>query len=519
MRMDMKIRLVFCIIFACSLSVLADVVHVRIVQTTDLHGQVVPDAEAGASWLRAAKLIETQRQRFGAENVVLVDCGDTVQGSFEAYVTGGEIAAKLLDAMEYDVWVPGNHEIDFGTERFLELTEIVGHDRIVCNNFRVLPRGEGGAAAVGFLSWKLIERAGAKIAVIGATASYLDNWHWGREVTNYEVVPALDVLGGTLAEIHEVGDIDMIVLAIHQGWMAGDDRGVNEVAEIARRFPEIDLILGGHTHRQFAGMPVGNSVWYMQAGKHGDSIGVVDAIVDTDMHETLNIRSVLEPVDESVGIPERAFESVRELYAAALAAADEVVGTVGEDITPYGMPGIDCAMSELFCRALVEASGADFAIHGTLSDAALNKGVVTHGDLFAVVPYENGIGVAELTPEELKVIVHEQCENRESYVACGIYGFQADLGANGFVNNLRDLRGRALDPEKRYKVAFNSYTVAGGGGRFPQLRRLLRRPEANLAEVETNSREALRDYLKKHPGISVAPTKWLHVEEAMEWDR
>jgi 5'-nucleotidase/UDP-sugar diphosphatase len=508
----MQIRLAFCVVIACALSVLAEIVNVRILQTTDLHGQVMPDADTGASWLRVAKLVEMQRQRFGAENVVLIDCGDTVQGSFEAYFTQGEIAAQLLAAMDYDVWVPGNHEIDFGTERFLELAEIVGHDRIVCNNFRVLSRREGAAAAVEFMSWKRIERAGAKIAVIGATTSYLDNWHWGRNVMSYEVVPALDMLGKTLAEIHDVGDVDMIVLAIHQGWMTGDDRGVNEVAEIAQRFPEIDLILGGHTHRPFAGMPVGNGVWYMQAGKHAECIGVVDAIVDTDMHETLNIRSVLEPVDESVGISEQALEAVRERYAAVLAVADEVVGTVGEDITPYGMPGIDCAMSELFCRALVEASGADFAIHGMLSDAVFNMGPVTNGDLFEVVPYENGIGVAELLPEELAMIVHEQYENRESYVVCGIYGFQADVASNGFVSNLRDSKGKKLMAGKRYKVAFNSYTVASGGGRFPQLRRLLRRSEANLTEVETSSREALRGYLEKHSGLKVTPRKWLHVE-------
>jgi 2',3'-cyclic-nucleotide 2'-phosphodiesterase (5'-nucleotidase family) len=162
----MQIRLAFCVVIACALSVLAEIVNVRILQTTDLHGQVMPDADTGASWLRVAKLVEMQRQRFGAENVVLIDCGDTVQGSFEAYFTQGEIAAQLLAAMDYDVWVPGNHEIDFGTERFLELAEIVGHDRIVCNNFRVLSRREGAAAAVEFMSWKRIERAGAKIAVI-----------------------------------------------------------------------------------------------------------------------------------------------------------------------------------------------------------------------------------------------------------------------------------------------------------------------------------------------------------------
>jgi hypothetical protein len=59
------------------------------------------------------------------------------------------------------------------------------------------------------------------------------------------------------------------------------------------------------------------------------------------------------------------------------------------------------------------------------------------------------------------------------------------------------------------KTAFNSYVIAGGGGRFPALKQLLRRPDARLTDSGINSRDALRDYLRKHPDLTCSPARWL----------
>ncbi len=505
------------LLFIFALTVVnAEVVTVQILQTTDLHGRILDDPETGSSWLRLATVIEQKRDEYGEENVLLIDCGDTVQGSFEAAYTRGMIAARLINALDYDVWVPGNHEIDFGTDRFLELVQAAGREKVVCANFRVstMDGASGLQTSVmkDFPGWRMFNVNGANIAVIGATSHYLDNWHWGREVNNYEVETIMSHLDVVLAEINRNRDVDMIVLAVHQGWAPYDDRGVNEISEIVEKHPAIDLILGAHTHRTLPGLALGKGVWYVQAGEHANALGIVEAMIDTEKHETLNLRSHIIDVTDEIPVSQTALAGIRDLHDDALEQSQREIGKIEFEISGAGSPGVDCATSELICKALTRATAAQFAIHGRLSGCSLMPGEVNERDLFELVPYENGVALAALTPAEIGAIVEEQYANRNSYVACGIYGFHARLDAGGRVQKLSDRSGAPLDSDKRYNVVFNSYTVAGGGGRFPVLRRILRTPQAYLKDTGLKTRDVVRDYLKTHSGAKVnAVTKWLHL--------
>ena len=75
---------------------------------------------------------------------ILVDDGDAIQGEIIGTISRGEGMIELMNAMHYDVAIPGNHEFDYGMERFLELTEKAEFPYISCNfNMKVswfLPR-------------------------------------------------------------------------------------------------------------------------------------------------------------------------------------------------------------------------------------------------------------------------------------------------------------------------------------------------------------------------------------------
>ena len=53
--------------------------------------------------------------------VILVDAGDAVQGAPAGTLSEGEYIIEIMNAMDYDLAVPGNHEFDYGTDRFFEL--------------------------------------------------------------------------------------------------------------------------------------------------------------------------------------------------------------------------------------------------------------------------------------------------------------------------------------------------------------------------------------------------------------
>jgi 2',3'-cyclic-nucleotide 2'-phosphodiesterase (5'-nucleotidase family) len=464
-----------------------------VLQTTDLHAHVAwtEGADVDGDWLRLATVVRQQREAVGADNCLLIDCGDTVQGTLIGEVSEGRVATALINQMAYDVWVPGNHELDYGADRFAAFWEQAKGPVL---NGNVSLRGELLPA------FRSFERAGLSVAVIGMNASFQSNWLWGERMQGMTWQPAVEAIRKVMPAVLATHP-DLIILAIHQGWLEDDQRQVNEVAAIAELFPQINLILGGHTHREFPGQRIGRS-WYVQAGSHAQvvgrvQIGVADGAV-------VDIRSELLPTANAE--PDSA---ARAAVAQWLAKTDEVddraICTLAKGLSAEGTPGVDCETSNLLGAAFVAETDAVGAIHARLSSHSWPAGhVFTEADLFRLIPYENGVGVAHLSEAELRAILKEQLTRLEHRSFGGIWGFHAEI-ANGRVGRIW-LADRELQPGERIPIAFNSYTIAGGGGRFPILRRTLRTPQARLTEHRINSRSLVRNYLLRTPQLPACRT-------------
>lgn len=481
-------------------------VDLLVLQTADVHGAVGPAVlpEEG-DWLRLGSTIRRLRCEHGADRTLLIDCGDTCQGSFAAQATGGAVGPAMLNQLRVDAWVPGNHDLDFGPARLLAWTRDQ-HLPTLCGNLTLNLDGRRHD----FPPWRRFERGGAAIAVIGATASYLRQWTWGETARQIEVTTAAALLDRILPEVLQ-GRPDLIVLATHQGWLESDPRAVNEVHDIALRYPEIDLILGAHTHRPLAGLKIGPATWYVQPGALATHVAAVRARVDTARHEVVELTSELVPAATTADLVPEA--DLAALLATAATAGAVPVCRLPRPVPCGGTPGVSCPASELLCRALAEATGATIVLHGTLSRCGLPAGDVTERDLFALVPYENAIALADLDAAELETIVAEQLTNRASYVYCGLWGAQAKIveGADGAPPKVRlaGATGEALSRSARVRVAMNSYTAAGGGGRFPLLSEILRNPQTHSRNTHTDTRRALRDYLQRHAAEPVEARAWI----------
>ena len=458
---------------------------VHVLHTSDLHAHLEADEES-AGMLRMGAAIGRIRRDIGSESVLHIDTGDTVQGTMAGSLTRGLLPLQALIAMGCDVWVPGNHEFDFGFARFAELADFM-RPLIVCGNLRPLAPN-----AKPYASWKMFERNGARIAVIGMTASYVKNWFSGDLSRLFQVELAMTALERLMPKV-VAAKPDAIVLAIHQGWTTPqqDPRGVNEVAAIVAKYPEIDLVLGGHTHRPLPGMPIGAGSWYIQPGADAQYFGHIRLYCDTKAHKVERIESFLVDTAKEPTPDAALMEALAAPLADLKARADEIiVPAMPMDITAEGLPGRDNAMALAFCKAISKAANTELALHGALSKKALKKGEpVTAWDVFQIVPYENDIIVASLTQEELEEVLAEQWSYRRHYTYCGFYGADVTFDNEGKAH----ISG--LGPG-RHTIAMNSFTAAGGG-RYVRLARLLKRPESQMRNTGLSTRDAMRDYLKK----------------------
>ncbi len=128
---------------------------VYILFTSDIHCGV--DQGFGLAGLKQVR-DSLEQQGY---TTILVDNGDAIQGEVMGTLSQGEAMIRLMNTLHYDVAIPGNHEFDYGADRFLELAELADFPYICCNLLR-----EGKPV---FAPYVILEAAGMKIAFVGVT--------------------------------------------------------------------------------------------------------------------------------------------------------------------------------------------------------------------------------------------------------------------------------------------------------------------------------------------------------------
>ncbi len=477
-------------------------VQLTILHTTDIHAHLADhvSSENGGDWLRLATLLRRERAEAGPGNMLLIDTGDTIQGTLVGTLSQGAVALPVLAALEVDAWVIGNHELDFGLQRLRELTKLVQVPVLAGNltleNGRPLP------------AYRICEKGGARIAIIGMTSGYLHNWFTGPDYDGFTVEDATLAIERIMPEVMRHKP-DMIVLGIHQGFQYRDTRGVNEVRSIAYRFPQIDLILGAHTHQQYGGQRIGGS-WYVQPAEHAAEYARIQVRIDIRRKKVLDISSTLVKVPGDTPRDPLAEEAAAAWLQVADREAIRTIATPARAVTSKGTPGIDCQISDMVCRAMMKQTGAVAALHGVLARLYWPAGKpVTRGDLFRAMPYENKVCVVNLTRLELADVIGEQLALRQAYTYNGIHGVHVVADReSGRVINVTPAHGVWPEDERR-PVAITSYNAAGGGGRYPRLRELCARPESGLQVEPSDAREIVRRYMEENREWTAPPTRWI----------
>ena len=478
------------LILFLSLLLWAERQEITILQTADTHAEMT-------QWLRLATLI---RREYRPKQTLLIDCGDVVQGSLMATITQGEAAMRPIKLLPYDVWVPGNHELDYGYSAYVGFCNSVGN-KLLCANFQLPDQARPPA-------WRLFEVNGARLAVIGMQASFFRNWLVGKTASQFRCEKAREVVARILPDICSQKP-DGIILATHQGWLESPDkRGVNEVRELVDEFPEIDLVLGAHTHRLFPGQKVGLKSWYVQPGAHAQYLAVVKLTVDTETHSVLDIQSSLKAVTPDIPDDEELTKEMAPFFQQLKEFNEKPLGiTLEKEITAKGRPGVSCQTSDLIAQAMAEAVGADAAFHSRLTDKPLPAGEIIQQYLFELIPYENKIVSALFTSEQLEQLMEEQWEFRDNpYRYSGPWNLL--FKSNGGKMTLVSINGKPPVPGERYRVAFNSHTAAGSGN-FPVLKQLLGSADAQLSVTHINTRRATELFLRKHQN-NIQFQQWIY---------
>jgi 2',3'-cyclic-nucleotide 2'-phosphodiesterase (5'-nucleotidase family) len=444
-----------------------------VLNTTDLHGRI--DGPY-SGLLQIASLIEKQRKLYPADSILLIDCGDTIQGTFSSVIFKGRLMVKCLNYLKYDVWIPGNHDFDYGPEILKKrLREFSGSALAANLESKCLGRTCG--------SWKMFERNGLKIAVIGATEPHMKNLSG----------TLIEALKRVMPEVRKAAP-DIIILAQHYG-MYGKDFSVYK---LTAEYPEINLILGAHSHQTRPGERLSSGAWYFQAGRHACGLGKILIDYDEKTKKITRINSELIPVTKNTPADRKLLSLLMPDLKYVKKLAEEKITTINFKNTAE----LDSSFAEqrIIGAMMLNLTGADVAVSGAYPSRYKLSGKVeiTPRRLYYWSRFEDTVCTLTVDKAVFKKIIAEQKKFKKSkYHTIISYADE-----------------QAFKQKKRISAAFNSYTVSGAGGKFPFLRGIAENPEYQLKDTGVIIRGGLEKYLKGNPlTVTKKPDGKIVIEE------
>ncbi|MBL4829464.1 MAG: 5'-nucleotidase C-terminal domain-containing protein [Aliivibrio sp.] len=394
-----------------TLSAEGDITNITVLGTSDLHGHFMPwdyaadKANTRGSLSQIATKVDAIRKE--QENIILVDAGDTIQGNFVETFKDEPIDPMMLgfNQMDYDVWVLGNHEFDFGLKVLnRSLSQFKG--KSLAGN---IERSDGNP----FLpSYTIIDRQGIKIGVIGMDTPMTQVFAEGTNRLEGMIFtnPTLEVKK-VVEKIKN--DVDAIILVAHMGLDNENDIENTGVTDIANANPEIDAIIAGHMHTRIDKAVV-NGVIITEPDKYGRALSRIDLQFEERKGKYILINKDSLAYKIKGMDSDKTMESLYKPYHERLRenANREVAQLTGVDLVPEneirGIPQVhiqDTGVSALFQEAsFFYAPKANvIALQIDNDNAELDVGVIKAKDIAYNYQYAGGeITVYEMTGKELK---------------------------------------------------------------------------------------------------------------------
>jgi len=276
--------------------------------------------------------------------VLLLDGGDTWQGSYTSSVTRGADMVRVMKALEVDA-MTAHWEFTYGAER---VKELVGQLDFAFLAGNVKDTGFGDAV---FDGETIIERGGLKIGLIGQAFPYtpIANPRWLVPEWSFGIEE--DRLRARVAKLR-AANVDLVVVLSHNGFDV--DR------KLARRVDGIDVILTGHTHDAIP-MPVSerNGTLLIASGSHGKFLSRLDLVVKD--RKVVDLRYRLIPLFADVIAPDPEMAAlVKEIRA----PHEAVLGTVlaRTESLLYRRGNFNGTFDDVICQALLKQRDAEIAL-------------------------------------------------------------------------------------------------------------------------------------------------------------
>jgi 2',3'-cyclic-nucleotide 2'-phosphodiesterase/3'-nucleotidase len=486
---------------------------ISILHTTDLHGHIRPtQSYRGIANVGGLARCSSQIRRWKKESPhsLLLDIGDIYQGTAVGWMTRGRLMVDLFNQLNYDGWVLGNHEFDWGPEVVLDAVTRSTMP-ILTGNMKLEGKLAGTFEDSSHPLAKIVPHivknvGGFRIGVIGLTTPGLPYWLRPELLNGFEVTDPVEVLKTGLKYLREEAKVDAVVVCGHMGLHEEDDFA-NRVHALLESEEGPDVYLGGHTHRDQPNLIL-NKTLYTQADYYGIHCGRVDLSFDLEKRSIVEKRAYTVLMDDRIPEDPLVLEIAGKDLGDARSYLAEEMGELAVELSQkQPVVGMGSPLQSLIASSVIYAAEKhdlkpDGVFHGTFNTGTLPAGKKTIASAWTVLPYDNRLVALYLTREELVAVLNESLAGNTDRA---LFGFELELSSSEaakgdsrgsrFVRGLTALRNPGPKPAGyRYCIVFNSYDVQSGGKRLMRLRALAKQGECKATLLPPSSRQALIDF-------------------------
>jgi 5'-nucleotidase len=454
----------------------------RILHTNDHHAHLEPtkygDRLLGGIARRRTLIDQIRAEsKNNQEPLLLLDAGDIFQGTlyFNQYL--GQADLDFYNALNYDASTIGNHEFDRGQQ---VLADFIAKAKfpIISANIDVAPESPLYGKV---RPWHVLDMQGEKIGMFGLTTP--DTAILASVGDGVKFTDPIAAAKASVSALKQQG-INKIVAITHIGFE-------NDVT-LAQKVPDIDIIIGGHSHTSVGNIPNANHP-YPLVEKNGTKEPVL-VVTDWEWGKYLGDLSVSfdragkliawagkpHVLDASIK-PNPEFADKLKAYAAPIEALrQKIIGKslVALDGDRVKLRTRETALGNLIADAILARTKIDQVQVVLINAGGIRIGFplgdITMGNVLEALPFGNTITRVELTGKQLTealesgVSMAEQGEGRFPQVAGIRFVWDSKLPAGKRVTKVevKDASGKfqLLNPNQVYKVATNNFLASGGDG-------------------------------------------------------
>ena len=409
---------------------------IQIVHTNDLHSHF-------ENFPRVARFIEDSRKNSVADDFYLFDIGDAMDRAHPlTEATNGQINISWMNSLHYDAITIGNNEGLCNSHEELEHLYDKANFPVILGN--LYDQKTEKLADFAQVSKIFTTKQQTTIGVIGLTAPFILTY----PLLKWDIHLVQDILPKSL---QAVKDCDVVILLSHLG--------VSMDRLIASKYPEIDVIIGSHTHHLFPKGEMDNGVLLAAAGKYGQNIGTINL-------ELTNHRVIAKSAFTTKTASLKVLDGDQKWVQAQLDRGNDLLSQRKVANLPHTLSSDyhdKNAIIQEALSAMLEYTGAEAGVlsSGLFLDD-LPKGIVTEKNLHDILPHAIHGMKTKMTGDNVWRLVMEMEKNRlylRTHQQKGM-GFRGkifgELIYRGItVDNKRNvyINGQELRPNQEYTLA------------------------------------------------------------------